>query len=225
MTTIAMSVEQQIADDILSGRLAPGAKLDEQTLAARFEVSRTPVREALRQLLGTGLVESIPRRGAVVTSFGPERLSQLYEAIGELETLCARLAAQRMTAIERKELELALQPLLAAAAADDRDAYLDRSDALHDIIHRGCHNPFLIDLVRSYRTRSLPFRNLQPYTRERVRSSSDEHRRIVAAIVGNDADEATRVMREHVATSLLRALDTIVERGAAVDGRSAQRGR
>ena len=105
MTTIAMSVEQQIADDILSGRLAPGAKLDEQTLAARFEVSRTPVREALRQLLGTGLVESIPRRGAVVTSFGPERLSQLYEAIGELETLCARLAAQRMTAIERKELE------------------------------------------------------------------------------------------------------------------------
>ena len=57
MTTIAMSVEQQIADDILSGRLAPGAKLDEQTLAARFEVSRTPVRAALRQLLGTGLVE------------------------------------------------------------------------------------------------------------------------------------------------------------------------
>ena len=56
-----------------------------------------------------------------------------------------------MTAIERKELELALKPLLAAATADDRDAYLDRSDALHDIIHRGCHNPFLTELVRAYR--------------------------------------------------------------------------
>jgi DNA-binding GntR family transcriptional regulator len=229
VTTIAIDLEQRIADDILNGRIAPGAKLDEQMLAARFKVSRTPVREALRQLLATGLVESIPRRGAVVTSFGPERLSQLYEAIGELETLCARLAAQRMTAIERKELELALKPLQAAAAAGHRDAYLERSDELHDVIHRGCHNPFLTELVRSHRMRSLPFRNLQPYTRERVRNSSDEHQRIVAAIVRHDADEATRVMREHVATSLLRALDTIVERGAGAGAdlsgkRTARRG-
>jgi len=209
MTTIAVDLEQRIADDILNGRIAPGAKLDEQTLAERFSVSRTPVREALRQLVGTGLVESIPRRGAVVTSFGPERLSQLYEAIGELETLCARLAAQRMTAIERKALELALAPLLAAAAAGDRDRYLDCSDVLHDLIHRGCHNPFLIELVRSYRLRSLPFRNLQSYSRERMQHSSDEHRRMVEAIVGHDADEATQVMRGHVASSLLRALATI----------------
>ena len=209
MTTIAVDLEQRIADDILNGRIAPGAKLDEQTLAERFSVSRTPVREALRQLVGTGLVESIPRRGAVVTSFGPERLSQLYEAIGELETLCARLAAQRMTAIERKALELALAPLLAAAAAGDSDAYLECSDVLHDLIHRGCHNPFLVELVRSYRLRSLPFRNLQSYSRERMQRSSDEHRRMVEAIVGQDADEATHVMRGHVASSLLRALATI----------------
>ncbi len=208
MTTIAARVEERIVDAILRGELAPGSKLDEQTLAARFNVSRTPVREALRQLLATGLVESIPRRGAVVTTFGPERLSQLYEAIGELETLCARLAAQRMTAIERKELELALEPLRLAAAAGDRDDYLERSDRLHDVIHRGCHNPFLTELVRAYRMRSLPFRNLQPYTRERVRGSSAEHERIVAAILRQDADDASRVMREHVATSLLRALDT-----------------
>jgi len=214
VTTIAVDLEQRIADEILSGKIAPGAKLDEQTLAARFNVSRTPVREALRQLLATGLVESIPRRGAVVTSFGSERLSQLYEAIGELETLCARLAAQRMTAIERKELELALAPLRAAATAGDRDSYLEHSDMLHDVIHRGCHNPFLLELVRAYRLRSLPFRNLQRYSRERVRNSSEEHQRIVAAIVNHDADEATRAMREHVATSLLRALDTIGERGA-----------
>ncbi len=220
MTTIAARVEERIADAILRGELAPGSKLDEQTLAARYNVSRTPVREALRQLLATGLVESVPRRGAVVTTFGPERLSQLYEAIGELETLCARLAAQRMTAIERKELELALAPLRQAAAAGDRDAYLERSDTLHDVIHRGCHNPFLTELVRAYRTRSLPFRNLQPYTRDRVRGSSAEHERIVAAILRQDAEEAARVMREHVATSLLRALDTFgdkaeVPRGAA----------
>lgn len=208
MTTIAARVEERIVDAILRGELAPGSKLDEQTLAARFNVSRTPVREALRQLLATGLVESIPRRGAVVTTFGPERLSQLYEAIGELETLCARLAAQRMTAIERKELELALVPLRQAAVAGDRDAYLARSDTLHDVIHRGCHNPFLTELVRAYRTRSLPFRNLQPYTRQRVRGSSVEHERIVAAILRQDGEEAARVMREHVATSLLRALDT-----------------
>jgi DNA-binding GntR family transcriptional regulator len=223
MTTIAARVEERIADGILRGELAPGSKLDEQTLAARFNVSRTPVREALRQLLATGLVESVPRRGAVVTTFGPERLSQLYEAIGELETLCARLAAQRMTAIERKELELALVPLRQAAAAGDRDAYLERSDALHDVIHRGCHNPFLTELVRAYRTRSLPFRNLQPYTRERVRGSSAEHERIVAAILRQDAEEAARVMREHVATSLLRALDSFGDRADAPRQAAARR--
>jgi len=212
VTTISAAVEQQIVEDILGGRISPGAKLDEQMLATRFNVSRTPVREALRQLLATGLVESIPRRGAVVASFGPERLSQLYEAIGELETLCARLAAQRMTAIERKELELALKPLQQAASSGDRDAYLERSDALHDVIHRGCHNPFLVDLVRGYRTRSMPFRNLQPYSRERVKSSTEERQRIVAAIQAQDAEGAARAMREHVATSLLRALDTFVAR-------------
>lgn len=212
MTTISTAVEQQIVDDILRGNIAPGAKLDEQVLATRFNVSRTPVREALRQLLATGLVESIPRRGAVVASFGPERLSQLYEALGELESLCAQLAAKRMTAIERKELELALKPLQDAAAQGKRETYLARSDALHDVIHRGCHNPFLVDLVRSYRMRSLPFRNLQPYSRERVKSSIDERQRIVTAILAQDAEGAARAMREHVATSLLRALDTFVAR-------------
>lgn len=210
MTTIAADVERKIVDDIVRGRIAPGAKLDEQSLAARFNVSRTPVREALRQLLSTGLVESVPRRGAVVSSFGPERLSQLYEAIGELETLCARLAAQRMTAIERKELELALAPLGQAAATGERETYLQRSDALHDVIHRGCHNPFLIELVRSYRMRALPFRNLQPHSRAREKSSLEERRRIVDSILAHDADGAAHAMREHVATSLLRALETFV---------------
>jgi DNA-binding GntR family transcriptional regulator len=146
----------------------------------------------------------------VVASFGPERLSQLYEALGELESLCAQLAAKRMTAIERKELELALKPLQDAAAQGNRETYLERSDALHNVIHRGCHNPFLIDLVRGYRMRSLPFRNLQPYSRERVKSSIEERQRIVAAILALDAEGAARAMREHVATSLLRALDTFV---------------
>ncbi len=212
MTTISAAVEQQIVEDIIGGHIAPGAKLDEQMLATRFNVSRTPVREALRQLLATGLVESIPRRGAVVASFGPERLSQLYEALGELESLCAQLAAKRMTAIERKELELALKPLQDAAAQGNRDIYLARSDALHDVVHRGCHNPFLVDLVRGYRMRSLPFRNLQPYSRERVKSSIEERQRIVAAIMAQDAEGAARAMREHVATSLMRALDTFVAR-------------
>lgn len=223
MTTIAAAVEQQIVNDILSGEIPPGAKLDEQTLASRFNVSRTPVREALRQLLATGLVESVPRRGAVVASFGPERLSQLYEAIGEIETLCARLAAQRMTAIERKELELALVPLQQAASSGDRAIYLQRSDALHDVIHRGCHNPFLAELVTAYRLRSLPFRNLLPYSRERVKRSLEERQKIVTAILAHDANGAATAMREHVATSLLRALDTFKHRDAEAAAPAARR--
>src|SRR5947208_10025447 len=103
--TRAEELRLQLADEIVRGTLAPGAPLDETDIARRFSVSRTPVREALRQLVASGLVESRAHRGAVVAQPSFERLTSMFEAMAELEAMCAGLAAERMSVTERHGLE------------------------------------------------------------------------------------------------------------------------
>src|SRR5271163_2771535 len=91
--TRAAQLAGQIGDDIIHARLAPGVRLDETELARRFGVSRTPVREAIRQLVASGLVEARAHRGALVARPSAERLEGMFEAMAELESLCAGLAA------------------------------------------------------------------------------------------------------------------------------------
>src|SRR5665213_2225335 len=94
-----------IADRIVVGDLKPGGKLDEATLAERFAVSRTPIREALAQLAAMGLVDRRPNRGAIVTAVSQTQLASMFESMAELEGICARFSALRMTSSERAALE------------------------------------------------------------------------------------------------------------------------
>ena len=94
-------LRESIEEEIATGKLLPGTRLDEVELATRFGVSRTPIREALRLLLGEGLVETRPQRGAVVAQVTPQRLIEMFEVMAELEAMCARLAARR---IDRKSV-------------------------------------------------------------------------------------------------------------------------
>src|SRR3954465_176473 len=103
--TRAEELRLQLADDIVRGALAPGSALDETDIARRFNVSRTPVREALRQLAASGLIDARAHRGAVVARPTIERLAEMFEAMAELEALCAGLAAERMLPAERHRLE------------------------------------------------------------------------------------------------------------------------
>jgi DNA-binding GntR family transcriptional regulator len=115
--TRAEELRLQLADEIVRGALAPGAALDETEIARRFSVSRTPVREALRQLVASGLVEARAHRGAVVARPSLERLGGMFEAMAELEALCAGLAAQRMTPVERQRLEAIHESAISAMPA------------------------------------------------------------------------------------------------------------
>jgi DNA-binding transcriptional regulator YhcF (GntR family) len=97
-------IRNTLTDEIASGAMPAGTALDEQQLADRFNASRTPVREALRQLSVSGLVEMRPRRGVIVTRLTAERIMEMFEAMAEIEALCVRLATYRMTPIERSRL-------------------------------------------------------------------------------------------------------------------------
>ena len=102
--TLVERLSQQLADDIADGALAPGTKLDAQSLARRFDVSRTPVRETQSRLASSGLVEKQAHRGVVVATVSLERLLQMFEVMTELEGACARFAAERMSAAEKRAL-------------------------------------------------------------------------------------------------------------------------
>ena len=189
---------EQVSNAILSGEFVPGARLDEQQLAQRFGVSRTPVREALRQLATSGLIELRPRRGALVASVSQDELETLFVAMAEMEASCARLSALRMTPLERRRLQ-ALQEAMGGLVRDgDTDGYADANQTLHLTLYAGSHNPVIADFTSGLRRRLAPFRRAQFRTEGRLPRSHAEHGAVVQAILGGDAVAAHAAMLHHV---------------------------
>jgi DNA-binding GntR family transcriptional regulator len=195
---LADEVGRRLAEDIVLGVFAPGSRLDELMLAQRYAVSRTPVREALKQLAASGLVSVRPNKGSVVASLDTEQLDRMFEAIGELEAACARHAALRMTPAERDRLQgLHAQGRLAMQSGDfERYDALNRE--LHLLILQGAHNPVLAETAIGLRQRAEPFRRTQFRNRERIGESFAEHGAIVEALLAGDANAAHREMRHHL---------------------------
>lgn len=185
-------------NEIVTGRLAGGERLDETQIAARFGVSRTPVREALHQLASSGLVETRPRRGTVVATIGPERLVEMFEVMGELEALCARLACRRLTDDDARELDEAHALCTQAAAKGVADDYYYANQRFHHALYRAGHNRFLEEEALRLHNRLKPYRRLQLRVRGRIATSIAEHGRIVRAILDGDADAAAREARAHI---------------------------
>ena len=197
--TRAEALAQHIADEIVAGRLKPGAALEEIPLAAAHGVSRTPVREALRRLESSGLVETRPRRGTVVARPEPQRLREIFAVMAELEALCAAAAARAMPPAARRDLEALHGRMGAMVRAGELGAYRDANVAFHQALYAGAQNGYLAELAQDARRRVAPFRAAQLETGDRLRRSHEEHGAIVTAILRGDAEDAARVMREHLA--------------------------
>jgi DNA-binding GntR family transcriptional regulator len=198
--TLAEELRLQLADEIVRGALIPGASLDEMDLARRFQVSRTPVREAIRQLAASGLVEARAHRGAVVARPSEERLAGMFEAMAELEALCAGFAAERMTATERRALEEVHERLRALIHVGDPQRFHEINEAFHSTIYAGAHNGYLADMTLATRARVQPFRRAQFRTLGRLAKSHVEHDAVVIAILRGERDRAANVMRAHIGT-------------------------
>lgn len=191
-------IRQSLEQDIVTGALPPGARLDEVRLAERFEVSRTPVREALMQLAASGLVDIRPRQGALVAALGLKRMVEMFEVMAELEGLCARLAARRMSAAERADLQRLHADTRRFVEADDPDAYYAANLDFHEAIYAGSHNAFLAEQTRGLRQRLTPYRRIQLRRQGRLADSFAEHDAVVRAICAGDAEQAERLLSKHV---------------------------
>ena len=196
--TRAEKLASTLAEDILQGVLEPGMRLDEQGLAERYGVSRTPVREALRQLANSGLIDMRPRRGAVVTSVTKDRLSELFVAMGEMEATCARLSAISMNPLERRRLQALHESMGDLVNRALEEEYAAANRVFHFAIYEGAHNPVLLDMAVGLRRRLDPFRRAQFRAPGRLARSHKEHERIVEAILAGSSQQAHAAMLDHV---------------------------
>src|SRR5580692_6518491 len=196
--TRAEELRLQLADEIVRGALPPGAALDESEIARRFNVSRTPVREALRQLVASGLVDSRAHRGAVVARPSLERLTGMFEAMAELESICAGLAAERMLPAERHRLEAVHEELRVLSYAGDPDRFHEVNERFHNAVYAGSQNDYIAEMTLATRVRVQPFRRAQFRNLGRLAKSHAEHDRVVVAIMRGDRIGAAAAMRAHI---------------------------
>ena len=217
VSTLAKVLEQEI----ILGRLQPGERLDETSLAERFEVSRTPVREALRDLASIGLVEVRPRRGAIVASPSLKDLLEMFEVMAELEGMCGRLAARRLSEEERTELRRLHEQSRRFVDAGDHDGYYEANVAFHEAIYRGGQNRFLADQTRRLRNRLAPYRRLQLSRRNRLAESFAEHGRILRAIADGDERRVDELMQAHVTVQGGSITDFVASLSTGLGERSA----
>jgi DNA-binding GntR family transcriptional regulator len=187
-----------IRELIVTLDLAPGSVVSEQELMARLGLGRTPIREALRTLARERLVEVYPRRGIFVSGVDARDLAALSEVRVELEPFAARLAATRITAADRHQLDALLAELDHPSAVPEGRDLIDLDQRIHRFVYAAAHNAFLETVLDEYYMHALRIWFL---ALERVTGLADavlEHRALLEAIRDGDADRAAAVMTTHV---------------------------
>jgi len=192
-------VYERLREAILTGRARPNERLIEAELADRLQVSRTPIRESLQRLAAEGLVVS-RRRGWVVLEHTSVEIREIYEARAALEGYCARLAAQRATDAQLKEIASLHHPKRNLKSS--RQHLVEINDGFHDAILAAAQNERLADMIRRNRTYYFTFRIAQLYSDEEADASIAGHQAIVRALLQRDSNRAERAMRAHIDLAL-----------------------
>lgn len=210
-TVTSETIAAQLTDLILSGELEPGSIVSEVGLADRFHVSRTPVREAIRQLSQSGLITLRPRQRPIVAKLSVADALDRFEALAMLEADCCELAAARRTARQMDRIRTLHEDARASFAADDIATYFEINEDFHREISRASANAYISERAIEMRTRLRSLRAPRDNAPERMAASFAEHEAIVAAIEAGDPQTARRQMLIHVnmlgerATEFVRA--------------------
>lgn len=198
MARASDTVRDHLEQEISIGTLRPGDLIDEKMLTERFQISRTPAREAIMQLAAAGLVQMKPRYGAVVSELSVDEAIAMLETLSCLETEAAGLAAQR---IRQDELDALLQihkDSEEVANQHDHKRYIDLNAKFHGILYEACRNSYIADLVNQTRGR-LAYYHISSLTqRARVERSWVEHGKIIEAIKDGDPLQARAAMQDHI---------------------------
>jgi DNA-binding GntR family transcriptional regulator len=198
--TLTDRIRQAVERDIVSGKLCPGTKLDEDSLATRHGASRTPVREALQHLASQGLIELRAHAGAFVATPTVVELAEMFEVMAFYEGACAALAARRHTAQDRRHLAAAHGACAKAAHRDDPAAFYAANAHFHGCIYAAGHNAYLAAQTVQLGNRLEPYRREATFHPGLMALTMAEHERILHAIFAMDEGAAGTQMRTHLDT-------------------------
>ncbi len=191
-------VFNRLREDILSGRYQSDDELREITIGAELGVSRTPVREALRQLELEGLVKIVPNKGAVVTGISEKDIQDIYHIRSYLEGLCARWACEHITAEQLEQLEETIYLSEFHARKKHIEQIVELDNKFHDIIYEACESKMLRHVLSDYHHYVERVRRVSLADESRASESNEEHMKILEAIRAKDGALAERLAHEHI---------------------------
>jgi DNA-binding GntR family transcriptional regulator len=200
-------VAVRLRQRIVEGHLAPGAKLNERELSESLQVSRTPLREAIKMLAAEGLVELLPNRGAAVAQMSEQDVADTFEVIAGLEGQSGELAAQRITDEELAEIRALHYEMLAAYTRRDLPTYYRINAQIHTLINAAARNPVLAQTWRTVNARLQALRFRSNFDEAKWKRAVKEHDRMVELLGERDAAG----MRALLVTHLEHKRDAVIE--------------
>jgi DNA-binding GntR family transcriptional regulator len=205
--TLHDEVTARVRDMIIEGTLAAGARINESELGPRLGVSRTPLREAIRTLASEGLIELVPRKGAVVRRFSAADVQSMLETVAVLEQAAARLACRRASQGEIDRVVGLHEAMMSRYRSRQRLAYFKLNQAIHTAIVQLAHNPVTAEVHEMLQSRLKRIRYLGNEAPEKWAAAVAEHEQMIAALVARDGDALAEVLGRHMDKTLERVAD------------------
>ena len=196
----------ELQSDILSGAIPNSSKLTEQAICKKYNVSRTPVREAFRQLEADGLIENIPNRGAFVTGLTRRDISDLFDLRALFEVQAVEWAIKRMTSEDIDKLAETVEFMEFYTLKDDIDKVLTFNSQFHNIIYAGTGNRMIQKTLAIYQTYLKHSAPAKTYTGDYLKTILEEHKAIFEAFESKNPAAGRKAMEYHMAQSKLRRI-------------------
>jgi DNA-binding GntR family transcriptional regulator len=204
---------QRLRQMLVEGRIAPGAKLNERELSERLNVSRTPLREAIKMLAAEGLVELLPNRGAVAVALTEEDILHTFEVMAGLEAQAGELAAQRITEQELAEIQAMHFEMMAAYTRRDLSAYYGLNARIHSAINTAARNPVLSQVYQQVNARLQALRFRSNQDGEKWKNAMKDHEKMIEALAAHDANAMREVLLTHLRNKREVVLEQLREAG------------
>jgi DNA-binding GntR family transcriptional regulator len=207
-------VARRLRQMLVENRISPGAKLNERELAEVLQVSRTPLREAIKMLAAEGLVELLPNRGAIAVSLSEADVLNTFEVMAGLESLSGELAAERITDEELAEIKAMQFEMMAAFTRRDLSNYYRINAQIHSAINAAAKNPVLTATYNQVNARLQALRFRSNQDGEKWKRAMKEHEKMIDALQARDA----AAMRELLVAHLRNKCDAVIAQLRGGDG-------
>ena len=204
---LSEQIANQLRDMIIQSQFASGARITERDVCKKLNVSRTPLREALRVLAAEGLVELIPNCGAVITSPSAEEIADMLQVLGVLEAFAGERACSSMTQEELNEIKALHYEMLAAFARGDRLQYFKLNQSIHLAIVKATRSETLLAMHGRLNARLYRIRYLSNLRNELWGSAVEEHSKILEALEKRDAQGLSTLLRQHLRSTWEKVSD------------------